>query len=156
MKVHIELDSVADADVLARIFGSVQLETAKKPRKPTEPVKGNPDEPAPLQSAERKAAPVAQQAPAQSDAPATITLRADAPEQIVRLQKGPVTKEVLGDAILKCAKPVEEGGRTRAVLVGILEKFRPEGYTDPLVKVGVIPAEKYPEVANLILAEYKA
>jgi len=159
MRVSIDLDTAVehDREILARLFSldGAAPKPQKKP-KPVEPV-GNPDAEKPAASS----ASVAENTPAaetvvETAAPKAVTLKADAPAEIVKLAASPTDKEVLGKAILKCSKPVEEGGRTRAVAVGFLEKFRPAGFTEPLVKVGVIDSKKYGELAALILNEYRA
>lgn len=159
MRITIEVESVEELHRVVAALGAPAAAPASEPAKgkrapkPVEPVKGNPDEPG-----ETPPATPAPSAPA-SPAPAVElpkSVREDAPEEIKNLVAKPTDVETIGKAILKASKPVAEGGRTRAVAVGILEKFRPAGFTEKLVKVRDIPASEHPKLVALILAEYAA
>ena len=121
----------------------------------TEPVKGNPDE-ASLGGAAGGGKTELVAAEAKAAEAKAVALRADAPPEIVKLAASPADKATLGNAVLKACKPLDEGGRTRPVVIAILEKFRPAGNTDQPLKMGAIDKANYPALAALILAEYKA
>jgi hypothetical protein len=169
MKVNIDFDTtnLHDLAALQRVFESgdappvAPAKPAKAP-KPVTPVAGNPDEkpsaPTGNVSTEGNApSPNAKSAPVAENAPAN--LRADAPAEIVKLSNLPADKPVdatvLGNAILKAAKPEAEGGLTRPVVVALLEKFRPAGYTE-VMKTGKVEPKNYAELRGLILDGYKA
>jgi hypothetical protein len=161
LKINIELDTANADDVatLDRLFGVPASEPpAKKPRKPTEPVKGNPDVEAPQhpgQAAAHAAVEAAAAVEAKTVAAVTpVKLKADAPAEIVALQSNPADRDVVGKALLKACKPVAEGGLSREVALSLTEQFRPAGNTEKLVKVGMIPNGQLAALAALVLAEY--
>jgi len=145
MKVLIELNTADHGDVatLDRFFGTAPVEApakGKRAAKPVEAVAVNPD---------KQPEPVA----VVQEAPPVVQLREDAPDKIVAL----LTKQdkaTLGEAVLKSSKPVAEGGLGRDVIVALLEKYRPAGYTEKLVKLGAVEVKNYPAVIAAILDGY--
>ena len=132
MKITIEFDSTDEVhmDALATLLGVNKPATRSK-KKAAEPPVENPDEPA-KPAAEPAAEPAA---PAADD----LAKFKDA------------TKESCGKETLRLSKEV---GRQAAV--DILESFRPEGFTEELVKVSSIPAEQYPALAKKIADAFTA
>jgi hypothetical protein len=150
LKINIELDTANADDVatLGRLFGATAAAATAdvKPRKkPTTPVAGNPD-------AEVPATPAVVVETVAAVTP--VKLKADAPAEIVALQAKPADRDTVGKALLKACKPVEEGGLSREVALGLTEKFRPAGNTEKLVRVGMIPNEQLAALSALVLAEY--
>jgi hypothetical protein len=153
MKITIEYDNIDQLMTISRQLAGVTAEpvatATKRTKKAPEPVTGNPD------------APVTTVTATASDAPNTaapVAIVDDAPAEIVKLIKsaGSITKAILGDAVLKCCKERAEGGRGRATMIAILEKFRPAGNTDKVLKLGAVDPSSYSAIADAILQEYTA
>jgi hypothetical protein len=156
--VQFDTSLADDAAAIGRLFGATAAaatadvdKPAKKP-KPVVPVAGNPDKIDAVVAAVQAPAPAVVETK-----PTAVTLRADAPAEIVKLlASDPVVKEVLSDAVLKACKPVADGGLTRPVTIAILEKFRPVGNTEPLLRMRDIKPESYAAIRTHILDGYKA
>lgn len=162
MRIVIEVESVEE---LRRVCADLAAQgepaaKGKRTPKPTESVKGNPDEqsaepPASLPQSEAPAAKTAE--PVQAAEPATpekVTLRADAPTELVKLADD-ASREAVGKAVLRAAKPKEEGGLTKAALMPFLEKLLSVPKDTP-IKLGMIPDDKLAAVRKHLLKEYSA
>jgi len=162
LKITIELDLANERDAATYLAlaehalgGEVDVKATRK-KKPTTPVAGNPDAPPATgaTAAEATADKPREAAPAAPVAPVEPKVRDTAPDEIKALV-GKSDRETVGKAVLKAAKPVAEGGLTRAVVVPILEKL---AGVEPgtAVKMGMVPDAKIAELRLTIMQQYAA